>query len=235
MKKMTPQHRHKLATGALMLAMASSVFSANATGIKEKIQQDCAGCHALHEEKKDDQLTQRINRKGPPLYYAASKYQKEWMQNWLQDPQRIRPGGDYFANHTVVTDEGDVIDDATLLKHPRLSAADAKSATAYLMTLDSKKELLDKQAYSAKKTSRRMAAMNFSKFKGCQACHRDEEDYGGVSGPELYTAHQRLRPEFIASYIRDPQQWEPRSLMPNRHLPDKEIHKLMDYFKILGE
>ena len=32
-----------------------------------------------------------------------------------------------------------------------------------------------------------MAALNFSKFKGCIACHQDEEGNGGRSGPELYS------------------------------------------------
>ena len=34
----------------------------------------------------------------------------------------------------------------------------------------------------------------------CIGCHQDEPGYGGVSGPELYTAWERLQPSFIASW-----------------------------------
>ncbi|WP_271272401.1 c-type cytochrome [Aliamphritea hakodatensis] len=198
-------------------------------------EQNCAGCHALSELAQAAQtLDERINRKGPPLHYAGNKYRTEWLEQWLQNPQRIHPGGTFFGRHTVVTDEGDIIDEQTLLPHPTLTADQAREVSGYLMTLQSKRDLISEGEYTPKKVSRKMGAMNFGKFKGCRTCHRDEAGYGGVSGPELYTAYQRLQPDYIAAYIRDPQRWDARSLMPDKHLSDKEIHKLINYLKVIG-
>ncbi|MDX8405008.1 MAG: hypothetical protein R8K50_02525 [Mariprofundus sp.] len=44
--------------------------------------------------------------------------------------------------------------------------------------------------------------MLFDKVYGCIACHRTEPGYGGISGPEIYTAGKRLKPGFMLSYIR---------------------------------
>jgi len=83
--------------------------------------------------------------------------------------------------------------------------------------------------------SRTMGEMAFDKFLGCMACHEIEPGYGGLSGPELYTAGRRLQPEFIASYIRGPQAWDPKIWMPNKHVSDANIVKLVRYLVVLSE
>jgi mono/diheme cytochrome c family protein len=198
------------------------------------VLENCTSCHTLAQPKKET-LQTYVAKKGPDLYYAGSKYRKAWMVKWLQNPQRIRPGGMFFGNHTEVTNEGDVIKESSLPNpvHTTLSKHQAQDSAAYLMTLTAKSDLLTRENYTPKKISKRMGAMNFSKFKGCSSCHRDQPDLGGISGPELYTAAERLQERFLSSYIRNPQAWERKSLMPNRHLPDKEVYKLVDYLKLL--
>lgn len=198
------------------------------------VLKNCASCHALAQAEKET-LHAYMAKKGPDLYYAGNKYRKAWLVKWLQKPQRIRPSGMFFANHTEVTDEGDVIKESSLPNpaHVTLSKHHAQDSAAYLMTLTAKSDLTTQENYTPKKISKRMGAMNFSKFKGCSSCHRDQPDFGGVSGPELYTAAERLQEHFLSSYIRNPQAWERKSLMPNRHLPDKEVYRLVDYLKLL--
>src|SRR5690606_38640406 len=104
----------------------------------------------------------------------------------------------------------------------------------HLMSLTPNDALIAKEDYKPGRISERLGAMNFVKFQGCSACHKDTPKYGGVSGPELYTAWQRLQPAFITSYIRDPKAWEPRSMMPNKHLNSGAIHKLADYLRTIG-
>ncbi len=173
-------------------------------------------------------------QKGPALFYAGTKYRREWLEEWLQKPTGIRPAGMFSGNHTIVTDEGDEIDETTLLPHIKLSLADAKLAAEFLMTLTAKSDLVKTGEYVPKPVSKRMGAMNFSKFKGCSSCHQDEEGYGGVSGPELYTAYSRMKPDFIVSYIRNPVAWDGVSLMPHVELKDKEIYKLVNYLKLIS-
>ncbi len=222
-----------LLAGTLMFGLAPAYVAAAEA---QFVLNNCASCHVLTQTEKDT-LQSYMSRKGPDLYYAGNKYREAWMVKWLQNPQRIRPGGMFFGNHTEVTDEGDVIKEGSLPDpvHVKLSKEDAQDSAAYLMTLTAKSDLLAEENYTPKKISKRMGAMNFSKFKGCSSCHRDRPDYGGVSGPELYTAAERLQENFMTSYIRNPQVWESKSLMPNRHLPDKEVSKLVDYLKLLEE
>ena len=80
-----------------------------------------------------------------------------------------------------------------------------------------------------------MGEMAFDKFHGCMACHLIEPDYGGFSGPELYTAGKRLQPEYIASYIRNPQAWDPKIWMPNKQVSDANIQKLVNYLELLSK
>lgn len=78
-----------------------------------------------------------------------------------------------------------------------------------------------------------MGKMVFDKFLGCIACHRISPNYGGLSGPELYTAGERLQPAFMASYIRSPQAWDPKIWMPNKHVNDARIQQLVHYLEAM--
>lgn len=200
------------------------------------VESRCAECHALTRPDYDALgISERAGRKGPPLFYAGNKYREEWLVQWLQRPERIWPGGVFAPAHAISTPEGDVIDEASLPEHPALSAADAESAAKYLMTLRPFDELIAAQGYEPGTIAMRIGQMNFSKFKGCDSCHRDAPDYGGVSGPELYTAWERLQPGYIAAYIADPIAFDPHSIMPKAGLPPEEVKKLADYLKAVSE
>lgn len=218
---------------AIWLALVASQGQAQAV---PDIAQDCLSCHAIEETLEG--LEERMTRQAPPLHYAGNKFQQDWLVAWLQDPQRLRPAGDYPAVHTVTDGGEDTIDESTLIEHPALDAEQATVVADWLMTLKSRSELIAveaEDAYEPSNVNPRLGEMDFVKFKGCGGCHKDVPDYGGFSGPELYTAAQRLQPEYMISYIRNPQAWETYSLMPNKGLLTAPIHKLVDYLHILGE
>lgn len=209
---------------------------ASADGGDEYLAAHCADCHALSAAEVDGlPFTERAQRKGPQLHYAGNKFRKDWLRAWLGAPTRIRPGGSFPPVHTVVTDEGDVIDAATLAEHPAVPDESIDAVVASLMSRELEDPPTLAEAYEPKSGSLMLGKMNFNKFKGCGACHRDEPDHGGLSGPELYTAWQRLQPEFFVSYTADPVAWDPHSMMPNRHLKESDIHKLADYLKLVAE
>lgn len=227
------KRRPWLAGLALALGTAAAVPAAG-HDIADHVAADCGGCHQLSGPA-DTGVEARQQRKAPPLFYAGNKFREDWLAGWLQEPTRIRPAGDFAPAHVKPSPEGDVIDAATLDKHPSLDAGTAAEVAAYLMTLRPHDQLIAAEDYTPGKVSLRMGAMDFVKFKGCAACHKDTPKLGGLSGPELYTAWQRLQPAFITSYIRDPAAWEPRSLMPNQHLESGPIHKLANYLRAIGE
>ncbi|MFA5494382.1 MAG: c-type cytochrome [Porticoccaceae bacterium] len=203
---------------------------------KQLVEANCASCHAL--ERPDYQALgheERISRKGPPLYFAGNKFQAEWLESWLQTPVRLRPAGVFPPAAVKHTDDGDAIDPAALEDHPALAADEARQAAEYLMSLHPFDELIAATPYEPGTIAARMGQLNFTKFNGCDACHQDAPNTGGLSGPELYSAWRRLQPKFIAAVIADPVAWDPNTLMPKTNLNDSAVERLSNYLKLIGE
>ncbi len=201
---------------------------------KQFVETNCAGCHALSEP--ESFTTTRIReRKAPDLYYAGNKFQEDWLIQWLQSPTRIRPGGTFFGQNVVAAEDRDIVPKDKLPEHPAFNASEAEVAASYLMSLTPYDELISSTAYVPKPISGAMGRMNFTKFKGCVACHELEKGYGGISGPEVHTAGSRLKPEFLYSFIKNPQAWAPKTFMSNLHLDDSEVQKLSDFITTLSK
>lgn len=224
--------------------MKANIWSAMALGLAltahadpgALVQQQCASCHALvAPDYASLGIAERAARKAPPLHYAGDKFRRDWLVDWLQRPTRIRPAGMFPPAQAQATAEGDRVDPAALPGHPALAAEEAVVAADYLMTLRAYRALIEAETYAPGGIALRMGEMNFGKFKGCNGCHQDKPDRGGVSGPELHTAWRRLQPQFISSYIADPLAWDPHSMMPAAGLSADNVHKLADYLEAIGE
>lgn len=212
-------------------ALSGGVLAADGGAILEK---DCAACHNL-KGPAPQTLKELWARKGPDLFYAGNKYREEWIVSWLQKPYRIRPAGEFYGDHIKHGDKRDEVDASTLKDHVSLSKDDATAVASALMKLKPKSDLIAKEKIEPGTITEFMGELVFDKALGCMACHRYEPDEGGLSGPELYTASKRLQPEFIASFIRSPQAWDPKVWMPNKHVSDANIQKLVHFFNLLGE
>lgn len=221
---------------ALALAGLVQAPAALAAGGEDLVRTECAACHALEQPDYEALgIQERIDRKGPPLYYAGNKFQQAWLESWLQNPTRLRPAGIFPPASVVAGEEFDVVDPAKLPEHPVLAASQASEAAAWLMSLQHHDDLITANTYEPGTIARRMGQLNFTKFNGCDACHSDEPGYGGLSGPELHTAWQRLQPKFIASYIADSVAWDPNTMMPKSGLNDDAVSRLTNYLKLIGE
>jgi len=214
---------------AALLGFSSTVFAG-----AEMLQKECASCHNMTGPTAQT-LKDAFGKKGPDLFYAGNKYRQEWLVSWLQKPESIRPTGVYYGNHIKPGPKGDEIDTATLTNHIALSKGDATAVAAELMKMKPHDDLIAKEKIEPNLISKQMGEMTFNKFLGCMACHLIEPEYGGFSGPELYTAAKRLQPQYMASFIRSPQAWEPKSWMPNKHLSDVNIQKVVRYLELLSE
>lgn len=212
-------------------ALAAGALAADGNAILEK---DCAACHNL-KGPAPQTLKELWARKGPDLFYAGNKYRAEWLVSWLQKPQRIRPAGMFYGDHIKRGDKRDEVDTATLKDHVSLSKDDATAVAGALMQFKPKSDLIAKEKIEPGTISEFMGELVFDKALGCMACHRYEPDEGGISGPELYTVSKRLQPEYIASFIRNPQAWDSKTWMPNKHVSDANIQKLVHFFNVLGE
>jgi len=202
--------------------------SAHADGIELLEKHACASCHTLTGPAPTT-LAQLWQRKGPDLFYAGNKYRQEWLEQWLQQPKRIRPTGMFYMKHIKPGPKRNMVDESTLKEHIKLNHSDAKAIAATLTSMKPYAGLIQAEKHNASISPGPLGEMMFDKIYGCMACHQIEPGFGGMSGPEVYTAGKRLRPEFMLSYIRSPQAWDPKIWMPNAHLPDNNKQKLVNY------
>ncbi len=211
----------------------SAIADADEAG-RQILNKNCTACHSL-EPATATTLDQYWNRKAPDLSSAGLKYKQQWLINWLQQPNTIRPAGMFYGNHIQKGKTSDRINTESLYQHPNLSSQDAQSVTDTLMTFKHNQELINQNAYKPGSISKALGEMMFDKFKGCLACHQIEPGYGGLSGPEVYTAAERLQEDYLISFMRDPQAWEPKSIMPNKHLKETDLQKMVHYLTVLSK
>ncbi|MDE2603540.1 MAG: c-type cytochrome [Bradyrhizobium sp.] len=217
-----------LAVAGLTAALLSSASAA------DKLDPSCSSCHALAKPT-DTSLDRLLARKGPDLWYAGSKFNKDWLVSWLQDPKHIRPAGYPYFKNIKKGDKHDEPDSSKILAHPKLNKADAEAAADALMVLKAPDDLVPAGAFKGDMKGARMGALAFIKFRGCVGCHQGENGEGGLSGPELTDAGTRLQPDFIAAYISDPQRFDPHIWMPTANLKDLDIQRLTAFLAQLGQ
>lgn len=232
---MTRKRKNLLKGLALSLLSVIPGLALAASGA-ELLQSQCASCHALTKPA-DTSLERLLARKGPDLYYAGIKFNAEWLDRWLQEPTVIRPAGVVYR--AVVkpgeADSPDVVDESLVPAHMKLSAAEAKAATEALMALGTDSGLVQQGAFKQEPVNKMMAPLLFGKLRGCSSCHASKPGDPPHSGPELYTAGDRLQGDFVAEYIRDPQKFDPHIWMPNLGLKDGDIEKLTGYLMTLKQ
>lgn len=195
----------------------------------------CGSCHQLTPPAAAERtVASYAARKGPDLFYAGSKLREDWLQRWLAAPTPIRPAGLHPAEHTRSSEANDVVASPPEA-HPAVPADRLDAVVKELIALDWGRELLPKAPVARTPVPRALAEMNFTKFKGCGSCHRTSEDGAPLSGPDLFDAHERLREEFLVSFIGKPQAWDPVAPMPDYGLEAPEVGKLVEYLRLLGE
>lgn len=220
-----------LVVGAL--ALGATTLTAWAGSGQDLLKQQCVACHAVSKPEKAS-LDHLWERKGPDLHYAGNKFNREWLVSWLQNPTTLRPGGVMYSKvvKASANKEADAIDSSKLAEHIKLSKEDAVSAADALMALKDD-ALVEKGAFKSAPVNASMAAMLFSKLRGCTSCHAAKPGSGGASGPEMYTAGDRLQPDFVVSYLKDPQKFDPHVWMPTLDLNDGDVQKLAGYIATL--
>jgi len=73
----------------------------------------------------------------------------------------------------------------------------------------------------------------FRKKKSCFACHQLEEDEGGLVGPDLSRAGFSYTPEWIFTWLGNPQRIKPQSKMPNLGLSNEECRAITAFLSSL--
>ncbi|MDD5383411.1 MAG: c-type cytochrome [Gallionella sp.] len=184
---------------ALLVMTAAPSYAAGGDAIFKK---SCTGCHYTDGPAKEKTIADQLAKKGPELWYAGSKFQKDWLAAWLQNPKPIRP-----LKYNSLTDKnpGD---------HPKLSAGDAAAVTDFLMGLKSP----EVKAGVIKPNESAQARNIFGKKAPCGGCHEypvKGEVHGGKSGPSLVGASKRLNPDWVYAYLTNIKAFKPVRGMPD--------------------
>lgn len=221
--------------GVALMALAARPATVGAQAAGSELASQCASCHALTQPAAADATVDRLwTRKGPDLWYAGDKFDRDWLAAWLQKPTTIRPGGVMWFQHARPGEPRDTIDTAAIEKHPAVDAAMAAKLADQLMLLKSD-GLVPEGAFKPEAVNMAMGKLAFSKLRGCIACHQDTPTTGGLSGPQLYDAGQRLRADYVLSYMKNPQQFDPHVWMPTLTLSEPDLQRITGYVMSLGK
>src|SRR5690554_69421 len=91
---------------ALTFAVRPAAVEAQGAGAQApspELTAQCTSCHALTKPA-DTTVEHLWTRKGPDLWYAGDKFNRDWLVGWLQNPTTIRPGGVMWLKHTKLGD-----------------------------------------------------------------------------------------------------------------------------------
>jgi cytochrome c2 len=186
----------------------------------EILKGKCAECHALSKPEETSRA-RTSSRKGQDLYYAGSKYNKEWLVKWLQNPNKIRPSGGYGEVFTKDLSKGPST-------HLKLSSGEAESVSLAMMELKAPTDVVVPGIYE-NDPNNVTDGLSYYRNNGCLSCHQLAPDMGGKLAPELYTAGERMQPDYIASFIRHPKKFDPYVNMPNLFKSTQAVQKITGY------
>lgn len=203
---------------ALLVAVAGPGRADPAAGEQAFTGNGCNGCHYTQGPATEKTIADQLAKKGPELWYAGSKFQKDWLEGWLQNPEPIRP---LKYNSLTEDNPGD---------HPKLSGAEAGSVTEFLMSLTS--DAVKAGVIKPKKNPK--GRLIFVKKMPCSGCHQfptKKKFKGGRSAPSLVGAGKRLNPDWIYAYLKETKTFKPVRMMPvfAGLLSDKDMKAVSAY------
>ncbi|MBC8283335.1 MAG: hypothetical protein H8E32_05930 [Nitrospinae bacterium] len=179
----------------------------HASLIEEK---KCSECHRL--SKTEDA------RRGPDLFYAGDKFQSAWLLQYLQNPVTLRKVGTIFNPGFLKGESED--------SHPVLSKKDAMQISQELLAM-TLSETPDETSSLKALTKGKIAKTKyeFERTFSCISCHQSlnlaGKPRGGISGPSLINAGNRLQPNWIANWLKNPKLFSEKSRMPIYKMDDE--------------
>jgi|GEM_PF-1001944 len=183
--------------------------------IRKSGKENCGICHIEGKE---------IKKVAPNLGHEGSKFNTAWLYQFLKDPSRVRPLG--FIPGTK-----------TRMPNFYFSNEDLSAVVAFLSSQKDDGIRPTELAHLSKEASEIEAGRGlfFDKY-ACDGCHTTEVDgKGGKVGPDLSKVAGRLKPEWVAYWLKRPQAIYPESPMPTFGISEGEIRSLMAFIFSLGQ
>ena len=154
----------------------------------------------------------------PELTYEGSRAQRQWIVDFLKNPQTLRP--------------------TLILRMPQFNMSDKDAATlADYMTMVLQHPAANPAAVDPRQFTPAMAALGKQLYEvkyQCQSCHAIGGT-GGYVGPNLNNAGGWLTPAWIEAWLKNPQALIPDTIEPRRNFTEDEITALTAYLMTLRQ
>lgn len=183
-------------------AHSGSASAGSAEGKKVFEAQKCGSCHQAAGPAQEKTIKDQMAKKGPELWYAGSKFKPGFLALWLRSPKPIRP---LQYNSLTKKNAGD---------HRKLAAREAEDVAAYLMSLTSAAVLPSGIRPGDNPRGKRVFITRFACY-GCHEVTTRGTVVGGLSGPTLVAAAERLNVDWVYAYLMNPKVFKPVKDMPN--------------------
>jgi mono/diheme cytochrome c family protein len=164
------------------------------------------GCVQCHTIRKPDGTTMKASQTAPSLIHVADKTTREWIYAWLKDPKAY----------------------AVSAKMPnfQLKDEDARDISAFLIA-SSTPLANDTLAVTAAKAADPPAGASLYGESFCASCHAVQNAagnlVGGNVGPELTRVGNKIKPEWLQAWIRNPRVYDAKTEMPHYRFTDPQI------------
>ncbi len=210
----------------LAIFIFSGVFTfilgeANAGILEDK---KCDSCHRLNAEETGK------NFAGPDLYYAGNKFQPEWLNTFLKQPEVIRPAR-FITNPRSLKS-----DPENPLPHPSFSEDEANALTKELLDL----KIAEQTSVTPEPLSKGQRAKikyQFERTFSCVSCHQSlnlaGKVRGGVSGPSLVNAGNRLQAKWVADWLSTPEAYTVKRRMPRYKMDADTLDQFTRFLMML--
>jgi len=154
----------------------------------------------------------------PDLSYEGSRAQRQWLIDFLKNPQTLRPTLTFRMPQFNMTDqEASLLANyiVTVLQSPvvKPTSVDPKQFTPQLAAMG-------KQLYEVKYQ--------------CQSCHTIGSA-GGYVGPNLSNVGNWMTPAWIEAWLKNPQALVPETIEPRRAFSEDEVKALTAYLLTLRQ
>src|SRR5208283_3031022 len=167
------------------------------------------GCVNCHTVKLPDGSTMKAADDPPSLSHIADKSSREWLYAWLKDPKA------YASTATM--------------PNFKLSDNDARDISTFLVA-NSTPLPGDSVTLSAKPSSDPAAGASLYGESFCASCHAVQNAAGNVVGgdvgPELTRIGNKVKPEWLRAWLRNPRVYDSGTAMPHYRFTDPQLSLL---------
>ena len=176
-------------------------------GRKIFMENNCLGCHKLTGYKK-------TGRAAPSLTYTGSKINRGWLIKWLKNPK------DYLPKTRM----------------PRFDLSDKEIGYVadYLMSAARRAPAFPTgdDAGGGINNSLTEEGENLFNALGCPGCHKINGK-GNDFGPGLSNIGGKVKSDWLYEFLRKPKSYDPKTIVPDFRIPEKEIPALATYLMSL--